>query len=172
MSLNLDDVNKEMYYKKYLKYKEKYIKLVLEKHGGTAIESNLFQLDHISTNPTKYEGPNKDTVIEADQLYVCLYNINKCTAKLVESISMMTELQTNLKELQGAMTNCMNILFIANRMLFNLRTDSTNIFIKTINDEGAALRYLTQFVGNENIASFKKSYHSYEPIDLLSFNKS
>ena len=171
MSLNLDDANEEMYYKKYLKYKEKYIKLVLEKHGGAAIESNLFQLDHISTNPTKYEGPNKDTVIKADQLYVCLYNINMCTAKLVESISMMTKPQTNLKNLQEAMNNCMNILFIANRMLFNLRTESVDIIIKTINDEGEALRYLTQYVGEKNIASFKESYHSRDPFDLLSFNK-
>ena len=31
MSLNLDDANEEMYYKKYLKYKEKYINLVLKK---------------------------------------------------------------------------------------------------------------------------------------------
>lgn len=166
MSLNLDDANEEMYYKKYLKYKEKYIKLVLEKHGGTlTIPTDLFTLDYIYV---KHYDTITDNVKEAIQLYECLYNIDMCTKKLhdinnwLKSLSSVMLIHAKLIVASG---NCEKWLQKAKSQLVAIRSNSKDQEIKTINSLTDASKKISSLIQdiqpfNENIRDLMKEFLS------------
>ena len=99
MSLNLDDANEEMYYKKYLKYKEKYIKLVAEEQAAGAVESSPKELYNISAEALSETISN---LIAAYNGYVKQYNytllVNKNKSYKDEQTALTKELDALKKK--------------------------------------------------------------------------
>ena len=108
MSLNLDDANEEMYYKKYLKYKEKYIKLVAEEQaaGAGAVESPPAELTTISADALSTDTINnlKATYNEYVRQYNYTLLVNKNNTYKAEQ-TVLTNKLTALEHKKETLTS-------------------------------------------------------------------